>query len=446
MTTLPVTDRAPHGFSISHGDGGSCTPAAVIARSCAATPVHENPHPHHVVITPHVDSKPNDYMFPPVVKDPKMLRERDDRTLQGILDGRIYSMVYQFPDVIARNERGPINLNRETYEMDYSVLIGEPKPPPPPKPVLNIQQRFGRFFAADGEKRGHMFRKWSSRRYEAFQLFMGDIKESDVKNERAWKHRKAAWRREKRRAKSKSKEDKKARVLAAREGKKYVPGAVDSHEVKPIQAWYDLIERDKKAQALAERRQKRIRAGLNPNEEERVEQPALGRSEPVREEAHQNGNARHAKGIAIASGPALASRSASADGSPFANEPNLADHPAFANGYILRPRFPSSPPTSDENTRSGTPIPPLDVTVPPLDVVSTLAEQVRKSLYVSSSSSPNLANGLGPNGNTFTVPRRDKNAMVAPRRSMGDLVDRIAEEHQDDVDPVHVGKSVRLGA
>ena len=44
---------------------------------------------------------------------------KDTRTLAGIKSGKYYSMVHQYPDVIARYGRGPTNLDWDTRKMSY---------------------------------------------------------------------------------------------------------------------------------------------------------------------------------------------------------------------------------------------------------------------------------------------------------------------------------------
>lgn len=48
------------------------------------------------------------------------IKAKDARTLEGIKSGKYYSMVHQFPDVLAKHGRGPINLNRETGKMNHA--------------------------------------------------------------------------------------------------------------------------------------------------------------------------------------------------------------------------------------------------------------------------------------------------------------------------------------
>lgn len=46
-------------------------------------------------------------------------RAKEKRTLDGIKSGKYYSMVHQFPDIIESCGRGPTNLDRTTWTMEY---------------------------------------------------------------------------------------------------------------------------------------------------------------------------------------------------------------------------------------------------------------------------------------------------------------------------------------
>ncbi|KAF8454148.1 hypothetical protein BGX38DRAFT_346273 [Terfezia claveryi] len=50
-------------------------------------------------------------------------------TTEGIASGRYYSMVHQFPDIIASYEQGPTNLNRETWKMSNVTSLFVPLTP-----------------------------------------------------------------------------------------------------------------------------------------------------------------------------------------------------------------------------------------------------------------------------------------------------------------------------
>lgn len=48
---------------------------------------------------------------------PVKANAKEDNTTEGIASGKYYSMVHQFPDIIASYEKGPTNLNRKTWKM-----------------------------------------------------------------------------------------------------------------------------------------------------------------------------------------------------------------------------------------------------------------------------------------------------------------------------------------
>ncbi|KAI5789673.1 hypothetical protein DFH27DRAFT_527744 [Peziza echinospora] len=90
------------------------------------------------------------------------LKLRDERTINGILNGSVYSMVFQCPDVIETNGRGPINLDRETYTMNYGMLVAgtSKKQPavvveeePKPKGIVNVMKRAIKKMGGGGGKK-----------------------------------------------------------------------------------------------------------------------------------------------------------------------------------------------------------------------------------------------------------------------------------------------------
>ncbi|KAF8428733.1 hypothetical protein EV426DRAFT_585649 [Tirmania nivea] len=60
---------------------------------------------------------------------PVKANAKEANTTEGIASGKYYSMVHQFPDIIASYEKGPTNLNRDTWKMSNVSSLFVPLTP-----------------------------------------------------------------------------------------------------------------------------------------------------------------------------------------------------------------------------------------------------------------------------------------------------------------------------